>query len=425
MKKLFIKSLIALFYKGGSAGIKVLLILIITNKFGAEEYGAYTFAMSVFLFINSIFRFGFDVHLHKKIAEFFNGKNKYITQELFLRIASIPFFILLGISLLVVLLIPVVQSVNIWTSIKFDYLFELIIYSSIYSLMWLFAYYQRGLNKGNISILILEIVFPIINILLLLLFNEMYVEPRVILMHSFGISIFLSLILFAILDGVKWDKLNLVKFLPTVAFAKIEIREGFQFLLISISSMLMTWIDFFIISFFESESELGIFSVATRIAFFMLFPASAFAIYFSNKLVQFYSSGNFNEIRRYLLSVSIGLGIISLSLFSIINFFNAELLSFFGQEFKTATTVLLILTLGQLINSSTGAFETTILMSGEKKYLFKLNFIVVVVNLLFNIPLVYKFGINGAAIGTLIAIIFNRFVQYKIIYSKVLVPKTI
>lgn len=425
MKKLFIKSAIALFYKGGSAGIKVLLILIITNNFGAEEYGAYTFAMSVFLFINSICRFGFDVHLHKKIAKFYNGKNKYKSQELFLKIGAIPFIVLLAISLVMVLLIPVLQSVNIWTSIKFDYLYELIIYSSAYSLMWLFAYYQRGLNKGNISIFILEIVFPIINILLLFLFNEIYVEPRVILMHSFGVSILLSLILFAILDGAKWNKLNLVKFLPTVTFARIEIKEGFPFLLISISSMLMTWIDFFIISFFESESELGIFSVATRIAFFMLFPASAFAIYFSNKLVEFYSSGNLNEIRRYLLSISLGLGIISLSLFSIINFFNTELLSFFGQEFKSATTVLLILTFGQLINASTGAFETTILMSSEKKYLFKLNFLVVIVNLIFNIPLVYYYGINGAAIGTLLAIVFNRFVQYKIIYSKVLVPKTV
>ena len=31
-----------------------------------KNYGAYTFALSVFLFLNTIFRFGFDIHLQKK-----------------------------------------------------------------------------------------------------------------------------------------------------------------------------------------------------------------------------------------------------------------------------------------------------------------------------------------------------------------------
>ena len=61
MKELLLNSLTATIYKTSSAAVKFGLIILITNLFGAENYGAYTFALSVFLFLNTIFRFGFDI----------------------------------------------------------------------------------------------------------------------------------------------------------------------------------------------------------------------------------------------------------------------------------------------------------------------------------------------------------------------------
>jgi len=95
-------------------------------------------------------------------------------------------------------------------------------------------------------------------------------------------------------------------------------------------------------------------------------------------------------------------------------------LNLFGKEFIDGSLVLLFLTFGYMISASLGSFETVLLMSEYKKRLFQINLFVVLTNLFVNIPLVYFYGINGAAIGTLISIVVNRLLQFQIIKSKIL-----
>ena len=66
IKDTFVTTVIKLF----SAFLKFLIILYITNTFGAEEFGAYMFAMTVFLLVNLIFRFGFDLYVQREVSVF-------------------------------------------------------------------------------------------------------------------------------------------------------------------------------------------------------------------------------------------------------------------------------------------------------------------------------------------------------------------
>ena len=417
MKELFLNSFTTTIYKTLSAGIKVMLIILITNMFGAENYGAYTFSISIFLFLNTIFRFGFDVYLHQNVAEIYTGNNRIQAQTILLKTVSISILFLFFISLFAKLIL----DFDWLEGLKFTFLNYLILYSSFYSGMWLFAYYFRGLNKGKTSVVILEIIFPILNILLIFIFKLFINEPAQILIHSYGISVIISLIIFLGIEKMNYKFLFLERKNIFNQSIFIEIKSAIPFLLISVSSMLLAWVDFYVISFFESDFELGIYSVSTRLAIFMLFPTSAIAIFFSNKLVLFYKNNDFKSIKEYLKNITVVLMSISVLLFIILNIFSSQILNIFGEEFKEGRIVLLILTFGYMINATFGAFETVILMSLHKKLLFKLNLIVVFTNLIINIPLVYLYGINGAAFGTLISILVNRFLQYKVINDKILV----
>ena len=186
------------------------------------------------------------------------------------------------------------------------------------------------------------------------------------------------------------------------------------------SSMLLAWVDFYVLSFFEGDSNLGIYSVSTKLAQFMLFPASAIAIFFSNRLVEFYENNDYKSINIYLKKITIILFVVSSLIFILINLFSSTILNLFGKEFIEGSMALLILTFAYLINASLGSFETVLLMSSYKRYLFNLNLITVLLNIVFNLPLVFLYGIEGAAFGTLLSITANRIMQYYFIRNKVL-----
>lgn len=384
MKELLINAFKSTVYKVLSAVLKFGQILLITNLYGAENFGAYTFAISVFLFVNSIFRFGFDVYIHKKVASIFIEKGKGHSQQFFVKIVVIPIVVLALVSVLVKLSLMAFGE----STLKLNFLSSIILYSSVYAFMWLFAYYNRGIEKGKTSVFILEIVFPVINILGLLLFTVLDLKINTILIHSYGLAVVVCLLIFIGIEKLDYSLFG--KYLSKIKnYSLIETKNAFPYLLISMSSMLLAWVDFYVISFFESDGNLGIYSASTKLAQFMLFPASAIAIFFSNKLVEFYNNNNHNSVVTFLKKITIILFVVSSLLFVLINLFSTTILNLFGKEFNEGSVVLLILTLAYLINASAGAFETVLLMSSYKRYLFNLNLITVLLNIIFNIPLVF------------------------------------
>lgn len=418
MKELLLNSLTATIYKTSSAAVKFGLIILITNLFGAENYGAYTFALSVFLFLNTIFRFGFDIHLQKKTVSIcedsIGSSGEFLAQKNLIK----TIVIVTSCLLFVTILLKLIFALNLLKGLKFEYLDYIIFYSVFYASMWLFAYYFRGINKGKTSVLVLEIIFPVLNLLLIILLRTFWDNPAFILVHSYGLSVIITLIIFICIE-----RLNINLFIKNKIFSQsifVDIKSALPFLLISVSSMFMAWVDFYVISFFETDSQLGIYSVSTRLALFMLFPASAIAIFFSNKLVVFYKNNQVTEIKTYLKKITLVLSLVSLFLFLFLNIFSTYILNLFGKEFIDGSLVLLFLTFGYMISASLGSFETVLLMSEYKKRLFQINLFVVLTNLFVNIPLVYFYGINGAAIGTLISIVVNRLLQFQIIKNKIL-----
>lgn len=420
MRDLILNSSMTVILKVISALIKFGLVIVVTNLYGAEEYGAFTFSMSIFLFANMIFRYGFDIHLHKRIAEKFYLNNKLSCQRLYVRLATISMISIIIFSIALRFTLPFLVSHDLLNLLKFEYLNSILIYGFIYSGFWLAVYYYRGLNRAKLSVFVLEIIFPTLNILLIYVFNYFDFGAPQVLINAFGISVLISFIFLLRLDRLKLSLFLRINYLKLPEYSKFEIIRSAPFLFISASGMLMSWVDFYIISFFQSDEEIGIYSVATKIALFLLFPASAISIFFSNKIVEFLKTKEENLLSSYLKRITIILFASSLLFFLIINLFNKEILGIFGEEFIEATVVLFILSFAHMLNAATGMYETVILMSPSKKHLFKLNLITVLINLILNIPLVYYYGLEGAAIGTLIAIVANRAFQYRIIKKMIL-----
>jgi len=86
--------------------------------------------------------------------------------------------------------------------------------------------------------------------------------------------------------------------------------------------------------------------------------------------------------------------------------FPSFVLGIFGAEFKTGYTALIMVTVGQFINSISGSVGYILEMTGHQ--LFSQNGMIasVVLNIILNLLLVPKYGINGAAFASMVTLIF-------------------
>ena len=81
----------------------------------------------------------------------------------------------------------------------------------------------------------------------------------------------------------------------------------------------------------------------------------------------------------------------------------ALVLSLFGAEFTAASTALLILIAGQLVNAVTGPCNLLLSMTGHQATTARIMAGAVGVNLALNLALIPRFGIEGAAVATMLS----------------------
>jgi len=80
------------------------------------------------------------------------------------------------------------------------------------------------------------------------------------------------------------------------------------------------------------------------------------------------------------------------------------LMSFFGEEFRTASTALVILALGQFVNIATGSVSYLLSMTGFERKVRDNAFFSALIGVALGFALIPNYGLLGASIATAIAI---------------------
>ncbi|MCP3907287.1 MAG: hypothetical protein GY712_04650 [Oceanicoccus sp.] len=80
------------------------------------------------------------------------------------------------------------------------------------------------------------------------------------------------------------------------------------------------------------------------------------------------------------------------------------LMSLFGEEFRTASTALMILALGQFVNIATGSVGYLLSMTGHERELRNNAIVSAVVGLVLGTVLIPAYGLLGASIATAVAV---------------------
>jgi O-antigen/teichoic acid export membrane protein len=84
--------------------------------------------------------------------------------------------------------------------------------------------------------------------------------------------------------------------------------------------------------------------------------------------------------------------------------FAEPLLSIFGEEFKAGALVLIIVSIGTLVNAGTGICGALLVMTGHSRLTFLNSLSVMILHVLLNVILIPVWGVLGAAVATSLSV---------------------
>lgn len=175
--------------------------------------------------------------------------------------------------------------------------------------------------------------------------------------------------------------------------------------IMSISTVLLANSDLIIIGIFASAKDIGLYAVASRLAMLTSFFLQVTNSSIAPKIAALFSLGKKPELEKMIQSVTKWLGIIGIISVMFFAIFGYKILAIWGEEFSQAFWVLIILSIGQFFNIASGAVGQILIMCGFEKLQSKISLFSMFIGIFFNILLVWRFGIIGAAISTSVMVL--------------------
>ena len=182
-------------------------------------------------------------------------------------------------------------------------------------------------------------------------------------------------------------------------------RTGISFALIAAASALIAQIDILMLGGLDSAAATGTYRVAHRLAALASLPAIALSVAWTPMISALHARGAIATIRRKGLFV-LGFSLISSALISIVLVSSGGfLLGLFGAEFATATTLLLLLCVAQVLLSSSLPLQALLSMVGAERGLSAILSLTLGGNIAMNLMLIPAFGDIGAALASVLSLL--------------------
>src|ERR1700733_304202 len=187
--------------------------------------------------------------------------------------------------------------------------------------------------------------------------------------------------------------------------ARLE-REVWSFsaamLGIGLMEFLMMQVDKVALGYYRGAREVGIYSVAAAVVVYVPLALSSVNQIFSPTISDLHTRGEHALPGRLFQSLTKWVIGLTLPLACVIIVFARPLMRIFGPDFEAGWPILIIGTLGQLVNCGVGSVGFLLLMSGNEKRLIKVQTVMATVMVVLSAALVPLWGIVGAAVAAAI-----------------------
>ena len=394
-----------------STFIDFLLVLVLANVLGANEFGRYIFIISLIKFLGLPIWVGYPYFILRKSSYITSNKLKENNNLLWRNIFVILIYVIF-LSLIILLFnyfSPdfLNQKANIILFGVISIIPALSLNNTISAIIRTSDSEIKGLVLEK---LITNIIFIGFSLIFYWAFKS---ENHIIYLFLFSFSAILSL-LFSLTQIKNIFLLTNLKTKNLINNVISEIRESILLVTFQIFVLFNSLLPIIILGFFESSYIVGNYKLALQIS-----TISSLGLHSINKIVlpryaKSFIKNDFLQIQKISIN-SNRLTIIYSFLISIFIFifYKKFVTIFFGAEFLIPKITFMIILLTPFINSFFGSVGSIINMTGYEKVTFKWCGIELFIGLLCNIILIPKIGINGAAISSLIACLVRCFALWR------------
>ena len=424
MKKKFLNALLdkdffELFKKGGlSFLIRIgglvmgfLLTLIIAHYFGAKGLGDYVLSIVVLRIFTLFSKLGVDTFSIRFIASFVK-QDKWKSIQLFRN----KIIRLLSISSLIFSLLMYYFSEDIANLVHAKVEHVRLNAFFVLPMAFFMLHYQslRGLKKiAEFSFFyrMSQATFSIISIFLI---TQFFVDGNVPVYAYLSSLAIVSLLAFIVFIN-SYNKIKQI-----TDDEQIEELKYSEILKVSIPLMfaqsvqfIMAWTDKLMLGNMMGSEEVGIYFTAFKLSMFASIALMAINSIASPKFAELYGKKDFDGLKKVAHQSSKMIFLATLPLVLVFFVFPEFLLGLFGEEFKVGVKAFVFLSFGKLISSLSGSVGNILQMTGKQVIFMNVLFVGAIVNVLLNFFLIPKFGINGAALASMISLsIWNLIMVY-------------
>ncbi|TYP95630.1 Membrane protein involved in the export of O-antigen and teichoic acid [Fodinibius salinus] len=182
--------------------------------------------------------------------------------------------------------------------------------------------------------------------------------------------------------------------------------------LVTTMNVVIAQTDILMLGFFMDEADVGIYHIVYKIGILTIFVLSAISSIAAPKFSQLYHDDKIEELEKSATQTTKLIFFTTLPIVIVLILFGEFILSFFGSEFVVGYQPLLILLVGQFINSVTGPVGYLLSMSEYQNMVRNTTIIAGFSNILFNALLIPLWGIIGAAIATGSSLAMKNLINY-------------
>lgn len=163
--------------------------------------------------------------------------------------------------------------------------------------------------------------------------------------------------------------------------------------------MVFSRLDVVMVGILRSPREAGIYAVAMRAGTFVSILETAMAATLAPRISKLYWSDRKDEVEHAVLMAVRWIFLPTLGLTIVLCVFSRQALGVFGKGFAAGSTVLVLISLGQLVSVSSGAVGWLMNMTGHQNVTAVVFAAVAAVTVVAYLVLIPWLGINGAAIA--------------------------
>jgi len=176
--------------------------------------------------------------------------------------------------------------------------------------------------------------------------------------------------------------------------------QGLEFLLAQTDKVLL--------GVFLNVRVVGVYSIAATLIAFVPLALQSVNQIFSPMIAELHAQGQIDLLGRLFRSLAKWTLGLTLPLAAVMMLYSRRIMGLFGPDFEMGWPVLVVGTLGQLVNCATGSVGYLLLMSGYQKKMLRIQTVMAVVVVVMNLSLIPVIGILGAATaGALVNAITN------------------